>query len=62
MTRHIRLPLGTTTSDGWCGNCPHVNANLRRCNLLREKLVFAAGLKRCDECRAAEVKEDDDAE
>lgn len=67
MTRHIRLPLGTTTTETHCGDCRLRNGVV--CWAYDRWLTkppwsgwFDGGWLRVAECRAAEVKEDDDAE
>lgn len=59
MTRHIRLPLGESTTETHCGNCMHLDYyNPTDCEVFG--LLIAADL-RSYSCRGAEVKNEDGA-
>lgn len=59
MTRHIRLPLGKTTTETHCMDCP--TKIIDSCMAYGRKLHRDPfmGARRCHECRAAEVKDED---
>lgn len=67
MTRHIRLPLGSTTTETHCGDCPALGVDSSGpmasgyplCRRYSDVLDFSRAALRLNKCRAAEVKDED---
>lgn len=59
MTRHIRLPLGSTTTETHCGDCTTNARTPGICTRFNLYLDATVNPRRLDSCRAAEVKDED---